>query len=97
MTGGPISFCFIALAGFALGLFFYGGLWFTIRALPASRHPALLMLVSFWVRTAAVIVGFLLTMDRRWQNAAVCLAGFVLARFVSARRWPHAPAGKGFA
>ncbi|MCE5306290.1 MAG: ATP synthase subunit I [Acidobacteriales bacterium] len=97
MTGGAISYTLLLLAGCALGLFFYGGLWFTIRALCGSRHPVLLMLASFWGRTAVVIACFLLLMDQLWQNAALCLAGFVLARFVCARLMPNPPAGKGAA
>ncbi len=87
----------ILLAGFGLGLFFYGGLWFTVRALAAARHPALLIVASFWARTAAVIAGFLFVMDREWQRAAVCLAGFVVARAVCTHWLPHLPAGKGAA
>jgi F1F0 ATPase subunit 2 len=90
----PITFALILLAGFGLGLLFYGGLWFTIRALPNSRHPAMLALGSFWGRSALVIAGFILTMARRWQNAIVCLAGFVLARIVLARWIPHAASGR---
>lgn len=82
---GPITFPLILLTGFGLGILFYGGLWVTIRALPKSRHPAMLALGSFWGRSALVIAGFILTTARRWQNAIVCLAGFVLARIVLAR------------
>jgi F1F0 ATPase subunit 2 len=87
-----LLFPLIVLVGFALGIVFYGGLWITIRALPKSRHPAMLALGSFWGRAAVVIAGFILTTARRWQNAIVCLSGFVLARIVLARWVPHAAA-----
>lgn len=83
----------ILLAGFGLGLFFYGGLWFTVRSLGTAHHPALLVVVSFWLRTAAVIVGFYYAMDGEWQRAAVCLAGFVAARFICTRWMPQLPGG----
>lgn len=92
---GPIAFILLLLAGFALGILFFGGLWITVRALPKARHPALLVLASFWVRTAVVIAGLLLAMDGLWQRALACLAGFLIAR-VLLSRWipPPNPAGR---
>ena len=46
------------LGGLAAGVFFYGGLWFTVRHLPVSRYRALLMLASFGIRTLVVLSGF---------------------------------------
>lgn len=89
------SILFTVFAGFGLGVFFYGGLWITIRALPGSRHPTLLALGSFWGRTALVLGGLILVTGHRWQNAIACLAGFIVARIVLARRAPDAVAGKG--
>ncbi len=83
------SYTPVLLAGFGLGVLFYGGLWLTVRALPKSRHPVLLALASFWGRTAAVVAGLVFAMARRWQNALVCLAGFALARIALARWVPH--------
>jgi len=85
------------LAGFGLGLLFFGGLWLTVRALPRSRYPAALMLGSFWGRTALVVAGFTLAISRRWQNALVCLIGFLIARLLLARWIPGRKATKGSA
>jgi len=85
------------LAGFGLGVLFFGGLWLTVRALPKSRYPAALMLGSFWGRTAVVVAGFTLAIGRRWQNALVCLVGFLIARLVLARWIPGRKATKASA
>lgn len=77
---GLTSMALPLLAGLSLGAFFYGGLWFTVFALPKSNHPVALALGSFWARTALVLAGFALLASRRWLDAAVCLAGFVLVR-----------------
>lgn len=54
----------IALTGgIALGLFFYGGLWWTVRRLPTSKQPALLTMASFIVRTSVTILGFYIIMN----------------------------------
>lgn len=72
----------VLAAGFAMGIVFFGGLWYTVRSLPGSQHPVLLTLASFWVRMLLVMGGFLVAMDRRWERATVCLVGFLLARLL---------------
>jgi F1F0 ATPase subunit 2 len=84
----PLSFVLLFLGGFGLGLLFFGGLWATVRAIPTSRHPALLTLASFWGRTAVVMVGLLLVMDGLWERALAGLLGFVFSRWAMARWIP---------
>jgi len=84
----PIPVLVALLTGFGLGVLFFGGLWLTVRSLPKSQHPTALMLGSFWGRTALVVAGFVAATDHRWQNALVCLVGFLVARFCSARWTP---------
>lgn len=76
---------FIALvlawaAGSALGLFYFGGLWLTVRRLPAHRYSVPLFLGSFAARTAVVLAGFYWVMGDRWERALACLAGFIMVR-----------------
>jgi len=85
---GPIGLALLLLAGFGLGLLFFGGLWLTVRALAKSRHPAVITLASFWGRTALVIAGLLLAMDGLWQRAVACMVGFIIARIVISRWIP---------
>ena len=92
MMPASIQYFLVLLAGFCLGIVFYGGLWLTVRALPKSRHPAMLALGSLWGRTALVLAGFVLTTAGRWRNVAVCFAGLVLAR-ISLRWFPNPAAG----
>jgi F1F0 ATPase subunit 2 len=95
---GELTHIIVALlAGFGLGVLFFGGLWLTVRALPRSRYPAALMLGSFWGRTALVVAGFTLAIARRWQNALVFLLGFLIARLLLARWIPGRKAMKGSA
>ena len=68
------------LAGAALGIFFYMGLWVTVRALLTTRHPTLLTLGSFLIRTLVVLAGFLFLMKGRWQYALTCVTGFMMGR-----------------
>ena len=88
-------------AGLGLGLFYFGGLWLTVRRLSASRDPVPLLLVSFVGRTALAMVGFYFVMGGCWERALACLAGFLVARLVLTSRLrpgraPLAPcAGEG--
>jgi len=74
-----VGFCVGALAG----IFYFGGLWFTLRRLPRARHPIVLALGSLVLRTGiAVTVFVLMVRGGRWQRLLLCVAGFVVARLV---------------
>lgn len=77
-----MNYAIALAAGVLIGLFYYGGLWFTVRGLLSSRHPVMLTLSSFWLRTVLVLAAFLLVMQGRWQNAVACLAGFAAGRMI---------------
>jgi len=85
-------------AGGAVGLAYFTGLWATVRALPAARHPAILVFGSFGVRFAVAAATFvMLVRAGGWPWAASALAGFVVARTVLVRRRlppPATPAGE---
>jgi F1F0 ATPase subunit 2 len=72
----PIAF----LAGTAIGLYYFGLLWWTIRRIPRARHPAALVTGSFVVRIGVALAAFAFVMNGRWERMAACLAGFLLVR-----------------
>ena len=80
------------LAGALLGAFFFGGLWWTVRKGLASERPALWFLGSLLLRTGMVLTGFYVVSQGHWSRLAVCLLGFLIARFVVVRRLAQAPA-----
>lgn len=73
-------------AGLAVGLFYYGGLWLTIRRLPQSRRPAMLTGMSLLVRLSLTSAAFYIVMGGRWERLLACLAGFLLVRVLLVRR-----------
>jgi F1F0 ATPase subunit 2 len=75
-----------ALGGAALGLFYFGGLWWTVRAIVGSRRSVFLQLASLLLRTAATLIGFYMVGGGDARRLVACLAGFVLARMFVARR-----------
>ena len=85
---GDLLLLMLALAaGMGLGIFYFGGLWLTVRRLPTARQPALLSLLSFFGRLGVVLFGFYLVMGGHWERLLVCLLGFLGARVILVRVW----------
>lgn len=82
-----------AAAGVLLGLFFFGGLWWTVRRGLSTPHPALLFTGSLILRLGVAAGGFYLVGGDDWRRLVACLVGFLLAR-VLVTRWTrrYAPA-----
>lgn len=76
--------------GAGMGLFYFGGLWLTLRRVPDAHRPKMLLVGSFLVRTGIVLAGFYgvtQVMDTHWEWLALSLLGFMGARLVLVRRW----------
>ena len=73
------------LGGLALGVFYFGGLWWTVRAIVGSQRSVLLHLASLLLRTATTLGGFYWLGGGDARRLLACLAGFVLARVLVAR------------
>lgn len=86
MRNEPLIWIWAASVGVLLGLFFFGGLWWTIRKGLTSKSPALWFLGSIVVRTAVVVAGFYFVSGGAWERILACLLGFIVARFVIVRR-----------
>ena len=89
------DFLFLALslaAGLMLGVFFFGGLWWTVQKGVASERPALLFLGSLLLRIGTVLAGFYFVSQDHWSRFLACLAGFVIARVIVVKRLTRAPA-----
>jgi F1F0 ATPase subunit 2 len=71
--------------GTGLGLFYFGGLWLTVKRLSQSSQPALLSLASFFVRTAVVVPGFYYVMEGRLARLLAAMTGFLIIRFFLVR------------
>jgi F1F0 ATPase subunit 2 len=74
------------LGGTAIGLLFFGGLYWTVRRLPSAKRPWLWMTTSFWLRTAVAGLAFYGVAAGRWERVLVSLVGFLLVRTVMLRK-----------
>lgn len=71
--------------GAALGVFYFGGLWLTVRRLPHFKQPSFLALGSFLGRSAVCLFGFYIASGNGFEWLALSLAGFVLTKMVLVR------------
>jgi F1F0 ATPase subunit 2 len=81
-----LSLLLAMVAGLALGLWYFGGLWLTVQRLPSARHPGVLSLISLIIRLGLTLAGFYLVMAGKWERLLACLAGFLLMRTLLVRR-----------
>lgn len=92
MTDIVLLIVFFAL-GAGLGLFYFGGLWLTVRRVADTQRPKRLLIGSFVARAVVVLLGFYgvtQLMGAHWEWLAVSLLGFVGMRLVLVRRWSPA-------
>ncbi len=83
----------LALAtGVLLGVFFFGGLWWTVQKGVPSERPALWFLGSLLLRTGVILAGFYIVSQGHWSRLVVCLLGFLIARFIIVKRLTRPPA-----
>lgn len=89
MQGTSAAGYLIALAGgAACALFYFGGLWLTLRHILDARHPAVLVLLSFWVRTAIVAAAIFVLAGGRLDQLALCVVAMLVTRAVLLRLLP---------
>lgn len=74
-----------ALAGLALGLLFFGGLYLTVVRAMTAKIPALWFSVSLLLRTGIVLYGFYAVTGGDWRRLAASVAGFYAARIAITR------------
>lgn len=75
------------LIGLALGIFYFGGLWLTIKNMNQVRSPIILTLGSFILRTATIfLVLIYIARQGEWGNILVLLAGFIASRIFLSRK-----------
>ncbi len=84
MTHGMSGFLAF-LAGAALGGFFFGSLWITVRQLPTTGWPVRLIIGSYIGRMAIALLGFYLLLQGGWQLAIAGILGFMAMRAILTR------------
>ncbi|WP_185958340.1 ATP synthase subunit I [Fodinibius sediminis] len=74
-------------SGMALGFFYFGGLWLTIRKVTKQGYPPLLVLISFLIRMALVMGVFYVLLTQHWAYMITALASFLIIRQHLLAKW----------
>jgi F1F0 ATPase subunit 2 len=80
LMAAPLAHGLAVLAGAALGVVFYAGLWWTVQHAATFQRPGLSVLASLLLRMGVTLVGFYLVSGGDCARLLLCLLGFVLAR-----------------
>ena len=81
MTPRAIEMTGVAfICGLPLGVFYFGGLWWTICRAVASNSPAVWFLGSLLFRTIVLMAAFYWVSQGDWRRVLSCLLGFLVAR-----------------
>jgi F1F0 ATPase subunit 2 len=75
-----LTLALAGLAGSALGAFFFGGLWWTVRKGVSAEGPALWFFSSLLLRMGIALAGFYVVSGGHLGRLLGCLVGFALAR-----------------
>lgn len=75
----------ILIVGILLGIFFFGGLWWTTKRGLISKYPALWFLGSLLIRMGITVTTFYFISRDHWDRALFCLIGFIVARSIVLR------------
>jgi F1F0 ATPase subunit 2 len=95
ITSSLLTLALAFVAGLALGLFYFGGLWLTVNRLAAAGRPGLLVLGSMVLRGAVVLAGLWLVMDGQLDRLLACIVGFFIMRTLLIRRLRPQPRAAG--
>ncbi|WP_138429859.1 ATP synthase subunit I [Fodinibius saliphilus] len=75
------AFILIAIvSGAIISVFYFGGLWLTLRKIAQHRFSYLLLLVSFVVRVTFLLLVFYALLQYHWAYLGLALISFLIVR-----------------
>ncbi|MCD6185410.1 MAG: ATP synthase subunit I [Deltaproteobacteria bacterium] len=83
--------------GLALGLFYFGGLWWTLRIFTKKARPGFWFGLSFLIRSFVVMLFFWITVEKDIAAFFITFAGFFLMRFFLTHKLGVVQKGNGHA
>ncbi len=88
-----LSVVIALLGGLIIGVFFFSGLWITIRRVEHMQRPGIILFASSMTRLVVALAGFYLLAWGRWERLLIAVIGFMLARMVMIRSlgYPEMP------
>jgi len=85
------------LWGLVLGLFYFGGLWWTLRIFTQKARPRLWFGLSFLIRAFVVMLSFRIIVEKDVIAFFITFVGFLLMRFFLTHKLGMVRKGKAHA
>ncbi len=82
----PLLYVLLFVAGSLAGLFYFGGLWLTLKQTLNRPGGAAWIFISFILRTTVVVTLFVVLMENNLCRILVLMAGFLWVRFLFTSR-----------
>jgi F1F0 ATPase subunit 2 len=82
-----LQLVFSFVGGVAAGALYFSGLWYTVRQLPTTQRPVLLLIGSFTLRLALLLGAIFLFTRTHWSYVVTAVFGLLLARTLLIRHW----------
>lgn len=79
------------LLGIVIGLYYFGGLWWTVRRIPDIAHPRRLLWLSYLARLVPTLVIMYLSARSNPVFFVALLPGFFLVRFILIKKCGPVP------
>ena len=84
------------IVGVIGGFLFFGGLYLTVNKIGTVKYPALLMILSLFIRLAGLTEGLFLIAEVGIKNLLASMAGILIVRLLLIRKLgPAASSKKG--
>lgn len=80
MIETTMNFVAAGIAGIVIGVFFFGGLQWTLRNYLNSSYAGIFLTISMLIRMGFAVVGFYFVGQGEWRQILVCLVGFLISR-----------------
>ena len=90
-----LPFLLASVLGGALGLFYFGGLWWTLEVLSQKRRAKTFLILSFAIRACIALLGFWIILRKSFLSFFLTLGVFFLARVIITRKLRLPAQGKG--
>lgn len=82
MVNEIVKFILSITSGLFLGVLYFWMLWKTIKKLPKSKQPVMIILKSLATRIIPLMAAFYLLLQIGWKYALTAVLGFMIARLV---------------
>lgn len=71
-----------SIFGLGLGVFYFGGLWLTVKNMPHFKYPGFVIVGSFLLRMGVLLLAFYWLLQFHWGYLVVALITLILARLL---------------